>query len=87
MVGNGDSEVKKLPSVSQLPVRTKPQAPRTLDCAIYWGHGPYKIVSSSLHEKVLINYQMAAIENHKAHRIRGKRLRLPSYLLIESDPQ
>jgi hypothetical protein len=34
-------------------VRTKPQAPRTLDCAIYWGHGPDKIASSALPQKVL----------------------------------
>jgi hypothetical protein len=46
-------KVKDPPGISGLAVRTKPQAPRTLDCAIYWGHGPDKIASSALPQKVL----------------------------------
>jgi hypothetical protein len=39
--------------MSVLPVRTKPQAPRTLRCAILRLYGPGKIAISALHHKVV----------------------------------
>jgi hypothetical protein len=72
--------------MSELGVRTNPQAPRTLDCAMYWGHGPDKIATSGFAAEStnLLIISWLRLKIHKAHRIRGKRLRLPSHLQIEN---
>jgi DNA-binding NarL/FixJ family response regulator len=42
-----------MPVLDGLQARTKPQAPRTLDCAIYSGHGLDKIAHRALLRKVI----------------------------------